>query len=287
MEWLGFSFLTALFEASKDVLGKKSLEKYDEYAVSWALRIYALPFLLPLLFFAGPLKLGPGFWWALLVGGGLNVITTILYMKAIKASDLSVTVPMVTFTPLFLLVTAPVIVGEFPSPRGIAGIVLIVCGSYLLNLKERKKGIWAPFKAILKEKGPRLMLVVAFIWSITSPVDKVGILNSSVFHWVVAVHLFSVVAMVPVVAWFSRGKAAQVWKRPGVLVPLGLINGLKSICQMAAIRLALVAYVISIKRTSAVLAVIMGVLIFKESGFRERLVGVIIMVLGVVLITLP
>ena len=173
MQWIIFSFLTALFESLKDVLGKKSLEKCNEYIVAWALRLFALPFLLPLLLFTKEIVLGSRFWIALLAGGTLNLITTVLYMKALKASDLSVTVPMVTFTPLFLLLTSPIIVGEFPPLVGILGILLIVFGSYLLHLKEKQKGILAPFKAIITEKGPRLMLVVAFVFSITANIDKV------------------------------------------------------------------------------------------------------------------
>lgn len=286
MEWIAYSFLTAIFESLKDVLGKKSLEKCNEYIVAWSLRIFALPFILPLLIFTKETVLGNRFWPALLVGGTLNIVTTILYMKAIKTSDLSVTVPMVTFTPLFLLLTSPFIVGEFPSLKGVFGILLIVTGSYLLHLKEKKKGLLAPFKAIVKEKGPRLMLAVAFIWSITSNIDKVGIQNSSIVHWAIAMHIFAIFAMIPVVWVTSCSSISQVWKRQKVLFPLGFVNALKYIFQMAAIQLTLVAYVISIKRTSAVLSVVLGFLIFKEKGFRERLTGSVIMILGVLLITL-
>ena len=56
--------------------------------------------------------------------------------------------------------------------------------------------------------------------------------------------------------------------------------------QMLAINLTLVAYVISIKRTSAIMSSLFGFWLFKEKGIKERLLGVILMVLGVVLITL-
>ncbi|MCP4148286.1 MAG: EamA family transporter, partial [bacterium] len=153
--------MTAFFEALKDVVGKKSLEHCNEYIVAWSLRIFALPFLLPLLFFAGDLHLGGRFWPALIAGGSLNILTTIMYMKAIKSSALSVTVPMVTFTPVFLLITSPILLGEFPPLSGISGIILVVLGAYFLNIKEKSSGLAAPFKALLREKGPRLMLGVA------------------------------------------------------------------------------------------------------------------------------
>src|SRR3989338_4529525 len=152
MVWLLFAFLTAFFESLKDVFSKKSLENCDEYVVAWSLRFFALLFLIPLLFFIeipSWQSLGLQFWVALFIAGFLNVIATILYMRAIKSSDLSITVPMVTFTPLFLLITSPLIVGEFPNSMGLIGVLLIVVGSYMLNIKQRHQGYFAPFKVLI------------------------------------------------------------------------------------------------------------------------------------------
>ena len=55
---------------------------------------------------------------------------------------------------------------------------------------------------------------------------------------------------------------------------------------MTAINLTLVAYVISIKRTSTIMSVFAGYLVFKEKGVKERLIGTVIMIIGVLFITL-
>ncbi len=286
MVWFIFAFLTAFFESLKDVFSKKGLKNIDEYIVSWSLRFFALPFLIPLLFFIEIPSLGSQFWIALLVGGSLNVITTILYMKAIKYSDLSITVPMVTFTPLFLLMTSPLIIGEFPNFLGLIGVLLIVLGSYTLNIKQRHEGYFAPFKALLKEKGPKLMLLVAFIWSITSNFDKIGVQNSSPIFWVIAVNIFITLVMLPIMLYKSQRSVQQISTSYKALLPIGLFSALTLIFQMTAINLTLVAYVISIKRTSAIMSVLFGYFIFKEKGIKERLIGAIIMIIGVLLITL-
>ena len=286
MTWFVFAFLTALFRSFTDVSGKSSLKNMDEYIVAWSLFLFALPFFAILLFFTDIPEIGDNFWIALLVGGGLNVFTNLIYMRAIKLSDLSITIPLITFTPLFMLITSPIILGEFPNIFGIAGIVLIVTGSYLLNFKEKKKGYLAPFKALLKEKGPRLMLLVAFIWSITANFDKIGIENSSVFFWPVAVNTFITIGFIPVVLMRSKGKTQQIRKNYKKLIPVGFFHGLMIVFQMIAVSMTLVAYVISIKRTSAILSVVFGSVLFKEEGLKERLTGSIIMIAGVVLITL-
>jgi len=55
---------------------------------------------------------------------------------------------------------------------------------------------------------------------------------------------------------------------------------------MTAITMTLVPYVISVKRTSIVMSVLSGHIIFKEKGLVERLSGVAIMIAGILCITL-
>ncbi|MDI6806298.1 MAG: EamA family transporter [Candidatus Aenigmarchaeota archaeon] len=281
-----FAFITAIFESTKDLFSKKGLQKVDEYVVAWGLRAFALPFLLPLLLFISLPTLDGYFWYALFIGGGLNVITTILYMKAIKLSDLSITIPMVTFTPLFLLITSPLIVGEFPSVLGIVGICLIVLGAYFLSIKEVRKGLFAPFKVLTREKGPVIMLLVAFIWSITANIDKIGVLHSSPIFWVISTNVFLTATLSPIMFLRSKNTTREISVNIKGLIPVGLFSALALIFQMTAIKLTLVAYVIAIKRASAIFSSLYGFFIFKEAGMKERLLGAVIMVLGVFFITL-
>lgn len=265
---------------------KKGLITTDEYIISWSLRFFSFPFLLPLLFFINIPVLGDMFWVALLVSGSLNVVTTILYMKAIKYSDLSITVPMVAFTPLFLLMTSPFIVGEFPALPGLIGVFLIVIGSYVLNIKEKQNGYLFPYRALLNEKGPRFMLIVAFIWSITSNFDKIGIQNSSPIFWVIAINAFVATLLFPTMISRSRNKLDQISTEYKWLLCVGLFSALTLIFQMTALSLTLVVYVIAIKRTSTVMSVLWGSLMFKEKGIHERLLGAVIMILGILFMTL-
>ncbi len=289
MLWILFAFLGAFCESLKDVFSKKalnSIRNIDEYVAAWSMRFFALPFLLSLLLFVEIPVIGDGFWGALLVSGGLNTVTTILYMKALKLSDLSVTVPMVTFTPLFLLVTSPIILGEFPGGFGILGIILIVMGSYMLNIKKRRDGFFAPFRALLNEKGPRLMLCVAFIWSISSNFDKIGVVNSSPVFWTASLNLFLTMTLLPIMFLKSDSCISQVKNNVKALLPIGFFTAMMHLFIMTALSLTLVAYVIAIKRTNALFGVLWGALFFKEKNIKERLVGALIMVAGVLLISL-
>ena len=310
--WLFFASLTALFEACKDATGKQSLKTLDEYSVLFGFMAVGVILLCPVLWLSGGVPvLRPDFWWALLVGGSLNILAFTLYVRALKLADLSLTVPLVTLTPLFLLVTSPLIVQEWPTWADGVGVVLLVVGSYVLNLRTaalrhaewratreshlssrvswvptlRDSRVWGPLRAMAGNRGSRLMLCVAFIWSITSNFDKIGVLNSSPLFW--AFSLFGVIAagMLPFVLRRGRGLVPLMaqWR---LLAVMGGFNAIAITFQMLALTMAPVAQVIAVKRMSALLSVLFGHFFFQEKGFRERLLGAAIMVTGVVIMAL-
>ncbi len=286
MLWLLLALLTAFFQSLKDVFSKFGLRHINEYVVALFLSLYTFIFLLPLVFIYDMPRIKAPFWGALFAGGILNVIAIILYMKAIKYGDLSLTAPMLTFTPLFLLITSPVLVGEFPNFLSIIGIILIVVGSYVLNLKESHKGYFSPIKAIVKIKGTRYMLLVAFIYSFSSNIDKIGVQNSSPVLWGIFLNIYIVIAIAAIL--LAQNKFHLLFKKKTIisLMPMGVFGVLSLLCQLSALKLTLVAYVISIKRMSALMGILWGYFLFKEKGLKERFTGGSVMIIGVILISI-
>lgn len=299
MLWLALASGTALCEALKDATGKQALKSLDEYSVLLGFTSAgALLMAILMLATSGIPTLGPDFGLALLVGGGLNILAFTLYTKAIKVADLSLTVPLVTLTPLFLLVTSPLIVGEWPTRLDAIGVMLLIAGSYILNLKTHEGFTLAPLQALMTNSGSRMMLGVAFLWSITANFDKVGTLNSSSLFW--GMSLFSTIAagMVPFViqrAWRQRKTLAignaqtypsAVRSQAPFVILAGIFNAIGISLQFVALTMAPVAQVIAVKRMSALISVGFGYAIFGETGLRERLLGAAIMVSGVAIMAI-
>lgn len=287
MLWVVFALLTAFFMSCKDLFSRRALKDLDEYIVAWSVYMFAIPFLLFLLLFFKIPKLDSTFWLALLITTGVGTLSQILYMKAIKTSGLSKTVPMLAFTPLFMLITSPLILGEFPGSYGLIGIFLIVLGSYSLNIKQFKKGILEPFKCLVKERGPLLMLAVAFIWSIAGNVDKIAIQHSSAFFYPLIFAISLCVSLSFVTLHKSKNKLKSVLsnsKNLKFLAPLGFSFALLLIFQMIALTLTIVPYVVAIKRISVLFSVLWGYFIFREGDIKEKLIGTMIMLVGVLFI---
>jgi drug/metabolite transporter (DMT)-like permease len=293
MVWLVLAILTAFFESLKDVKSKQSLVYLDEYWVTWATQVIAVICLLPMLWINGIPTIQPGFWLALVVGGSLNVVAFLLYIQAIKAADLSLTVPLIALTPLFMLVTSPIIVGEFPGPPDAIGVIMIVIGSYILNLQpgnlqanDAPRDFWAPLRSLIANPGCRKMLMVAGIWSITANLDKVGVANSSPFFWSVSLFAFVAGGISLILIWRRAKLPPQLGRYWPLLVLTGAFSAAAIGFQMVAITLAPVTQVIAVKRMSSLISILFGYFLFGEKNIRSRLTGGIVMIAGVVVITL-
>jgi drug/metabolite transporter (DMT)-like permease len=209
----------------------------------------------------------------------LEVLAGFLYIRAIRISPLSSTVPLLSFTPVFLLVTSPQIVKEVPRPLGLAGVLIIVSGTYILNI-HNSKDLLSPFKKILNEHGALYMLVVAFIFSITSNLVKLGI-NASAPAFFGALYFTLVTIIIGTISVARHGLQNLLNRR---LILIGVFFALMVFFHMIAVKLTLVSYMIAVKRTSLLFSIILGLLFLKESGVKQKLLGGVLMIAGIALI---
>lgn len=286
MIWVVLMISAAFLQAAKDAFLKRAMADVDVLVATWSYCLVTSVLLAGMLFSTGFPPVGTRFWWLVIVSGVFGGLNLVLYITAVKASDLSLTLPMLALSPLFMLITSPLMIGEFPDPAGLFGIVLIVAGSYALNLRRFTDGFFAPFKALLDHKGPRLMLLVSFLWSLFANVDRMGLDVSAPIPWVFSIYLATTVFLTPLVLWRAAAPISQVRRHPRKILVAGACEAISLAFQMYALTMTLVSYVIAVKRLSAVFGVLIGALIFKEPGLAERLFGAALMVAGVFFIAL-
>ena len=289
--WCLFAILAGFFVALSDALNKKYLSSVGYPYMVIARTLGSFPFLFPIFLFLTHHYNGSSYFSFQFVSNVsllliLEITATILYMKGIKVSPLSLTLPFLSFTPIFIILTGYVLLGEKISKEGALGIILVVAGSYCINFPSIKEGFLAPIKAIKKEKGSFLLLQVAFIYSITSVLGKKGLLLSNPLWF--ASFYFSILAIVSTLSIkiLYRIKLWEFIKKyyKAILV-IGLTQGLMCYCHMIALSQIETAYMIALKRTSILFAVILGYLMFKETYFLIRFFAVILMLVGILIIT--
>lgn len=283
--WIIFALLNPVSEAVRSVIAKKLTKKIDSIYISLANNLLPLLIFFPTIFFI-ELDFNKNFFIGVIGSGAINIVTTILYMKAIEKSDISKVMPMLSFTPLFLLVTSPLILGETIHLLGIVGILFVVIGSYLLNLDLSKNSILEPFKGLVREKGTRYMLIVSFLWSFSANFDKLSILNSSILQHIIFVNIIIVFGVTTTIYFWKGIEFRKIKTEFKGLSLISFFTTLAFIFHMTALSLTYVAYVVSFKRMSGLIAVFLGYFILGEGKLKERFLGSFVMFIGVLLIAL-
>jgi drug/metabolite transporter (DMT)-like permease len=288
MNWLGLTLLSAFFLASADALSKRFLAYYRpgelvmvRFGVSGAL-------LLPVLLLQ-PWPAPPAaFWGWVAVLMPLEILAMWLYMRAIRESPLSLTLPYLAFTPVFNVLTGYLLLGEQVSLAGFAGILLVVSGAWLLNIKAVRNGrglsLLAPFRAIAREHGSRLMLITAAIYSLTSVLGKAALLYVTPGFF----GPFYFVALGGVTALLFGSRNIGTWRalgrHPLAHLAIGACMAAMVVTHFYAIGHIEVAYMIAVKRTSLLFGMLYGAWLFHEQGLTRNLAAGGLMVVGVFLI---
>jgi drug/metabolite transporter (DMT)-like permease len=306
MLWIFLALLGAITNAAYFIIIKKYITALDPKHLTGI--GFTLGGCLLFLFSAtrGFPAIGPDFFAAVAITSLLNILGLNLIFKALSSSDLSLSVPMLSFTPAILIGTSSMILHEVPSLFGFAGICIIVSGSYVLNIAEEHEHYLDPIKAMMRNRGSWYMLIVAFLFAVSINFDKIALLNSDPFFGmgltVTTIGIgFLVISAYSCYAGQKRYKDPSDADAGGASLPaqaipvrqfflltllIGLFVAVEAASVNVALTLQIVPYVIAIKRLSIIFMVLYGTLVFFEGDIKKRVMGASLMVAGAIIILL-
>lgn len=290
MNWVHLALLSALSLAFADALTKKLLGGYrTEELIVVRFGLTAV-LLLPLLVLNLPESVPPPFWGWVGLALPLEVLAMALFLLAIRDSPLALTLPYLAFTPVFVVLSGYLLLGEKVSPRGMAGILLVVAGAYALNLEHARMNVprsWlAPVLAIARERGARLMLVVALLYSMTSVLGKGALQYMSAASFGPLYFMLLGLLTAAFFAWRDPGVLRVLWRPSWRHVLIAACMAVMVVAHVFALERVEVAYMISVKRTSILFGIVLGALMFAETRLVQHLFAAGLMVAGVALIAL-
>jgi drug/metabolite transporter (DMT)-like permease len=247
----------------------------------------------------------PGFWLPILVSAALAVAANTLITAAMHLSDLSVLGPINAYKAIVSLVPAFVLLGEIPGLAGLAGMGLIVAGSYLLvdpravglrrddARKPRAVGLRRddarkPLAALAGDPGVRLRAAAMVLSAVEAVFLKQALAAAAPATTFVGWAVFGLLGAAILRIW-RRSTAAglrAVGRHAGLFAALALTTGLMQYATLVTLTGLQVGYSLALFQTSAVVSVLLGRLFFRETAFLRRLAGSIVMTAGAVLIVL-
>ena len=284
--WLVLALLCALCWAVVDALCKRALREHPPRAVLGARWWYALPPLLATLAVVPVPALDREFWLVLAVSAPLEVAAMFLYLRAIALAPLSLTAPLLAWTPVFSAVVSAAALRELPNGAGMAGILLVAAGSWMLYSRGGCTAL-EPLRCLARERGARLMIAVSLIFGATSALGKIGLTHSSAAFFGPA-YVFTLAGCLALSAVLrGEGREMLAELRPNRwFFAIGVGAAAMTILHFSAIALTKVAYMVAVKRSSMLVSVVIGRVCFEERGLRRRLPGAAVMFSGVLLLAL-
>jgi drug/metabolite transporter (DMT)-like permease len=285
MIWFFLSLTAAISIAARDV-SIKTFEDLDPPEIAILELLWALPY-----FFVGTLlvetpPLDQTFWWAFILSIPINVIAYLFYLYAIKISPISLSVPFLAFTPIFMILTGFFILNETISIGGGIGIGLIVMGGYVLHFTKKQASLWVPLSAFLNEKGSWFMLIVAILFAFAAVIGKKAILHSSPLFFS---YSFFLVFNITVLAGFLLFQKND-WRKILHSTPKGIWLGSLLMIHISfhalAIAVSTAVYMVAVKRSSILITILLSWFVLKEENIGYRGLGTLLMFAGMLFITL-
>jgi drug/metabolite transporter (DMT)-like permease len=219
------------------------------------------------------------------LGAALSaVIATQLNLEALKREELSYTAPLNAFVSIFTLIIAAVFLGESPPKFGIVGILIIVLGAYIINIKPDRVKWYDPLVHLAKNTGARLSLAVALGYAVNTVLfklisneghDSFSILYATtIFGWLLLVY-------VPFVK--QRELKAALRSNKFVLFGAAVSSFAGSFFHILAVAGTYASYAVSVRRFEVLFSVLLGWRFLKEINIRNKVIGSLCMVVGAIL----
>ena len=246
---------------------------------------------LPLLFLGAlPLHLGAGFWPNMIIAASLAVGSNALLVYALQSTGLSVLGPINAYKSVISLILGVFLLGEIPAPLGLAGVLLIVAGSYFVVDRDSKQPRTNAFALFFRERGIQFRFAALALSATEAIFLKKALLLSSplitFIFWSILGLPIAAAAIVLLVRPRLGNDVVVLRHHWRTYVRLATTTGVMQLTSLLTFGKLQVGYSLALFQLSTLISVFLGYRYFQEGQIRKRLVGSLIMAAGAALIVL-
>jgi drug/metabolite transporter (DMT)-like permease len=289
MDWYTLAFLSAIFSAVAAISQKKILFTIDALEFSFILSLFNA--LLALLFLIN-FDLDSTSFLSLLILYGKTILGALAFycvMLALKNMEISGALPLMVLTPGIVAIFAFFILGESLNSFEIVGLILLLVGTYILEVRK-SKSFFQPFQIFINSKYHHYIIYAILLFTLSSVIDKLLLRDYKLppYEFIGFQHLFLAVNFLFFVLITKNNPIKILSKVNSKLFGWIFIISFFTIgyryTQIEAVKIASVALVLTIKRTSVFFAVVFGGKLFSEHSLLKKTIATIIMLVGAYLI---
>jgi drug/metabolite transporter (DMT)-like permease len=271
--------------AGFDLLRKLLVREVSPMALVFALTLGSAPLFAVWALAAGAAPPAAGYWTPALASVLLNVFANLFLLEGMRFVPLSLSVPLLSLTPVFAALLAIPLLGERPSPANAAGILMVIAGAIGLHW-HRHAGAAAGGERSRQLKGAVLVALTSLFWAMTIPLDKLAVARAAApFHGTVLNAGVAMGVLLVLVGRRRLGDLAPVRRLPGLFVLSLIVSCLALGLQLLALPLMFVGTIETLKRgIGNFMALVSGWVFFREAVTVPKVLALAVMAMGVGLI---
>jgi transporter family protein len=239
-------------------------------------------FLLPTLFFV-PLPEDWGFMLWVILAAAIYSNTFVLYVRSLSLGEASLVGPLYNFNVFFLLILTSVFLKESFTILKFAGIFLLFYGTSFLN---RQTNPVKSLKALFSDRACQLMILCSFLMAFGRTIDGYAVQTVSPIFYSFALYFMISLFLLSYILLKRRWKfTVELLKsKPVPSSVAAFINAYSYLLLVIAFTRIDVSIAEPASMLSMIVTVILAHFIFREK-IKDRIVGVIIMIMGAWLLT--
>jgi drug/metabolite transporter (DMT)-like permease len=278
---------SSLCWAGFDLLRKLLVEDVPPVALVFLLTTSSAPLFAAWTLASGASWPAAGYWAPAVASVLLNVFANLCLLEGMRIVPLSVSVPLLSLTPVFTALLAIPLLGERPSFAASSGILLVIAGAVGLHWQPRSpREAAANPERRRRLRGALLVALTSLFWAMTIPLDKLAVARAAApFHGTVLNSGVALGVLLVLLGQRRLGDVARVRRLPTVFVLALIVSCLALGLQLLALPLMFVGTIETLKRgIGNFMALVSGRLFFGEAVTLPKVFALAVMAVGVGLI---
>jgi len=227
------------------------------------------------------------------LAGCLGAMAFLMIAKAMRQLELSTVLPILSLEPGLVALLAFLLLGESLSRTNALGLLLILGGAYILELRvhggaparpERGPKLLQPLARLAQGRRGHFALLGLLFYGFASLVDRYMLVRVEVTTYLFYTTTF--ITAIYLVLFFLTTDQVQVFQRGSrriilLILVIAALHLTANVAQAKAISLAAVGLVIAIKRLSALIDILIGGRFFHEHNLGQKALASIVILTGV------
>jgi drug/metabolite transporter (DMT)-like permease len=277
MFWFTLATCSALLSAAAAVIQKKILFRLNALEFSFLVSVVILIFSSFIPFLMNVTSIPPS---TLIIIVGKSILggsAFLLVMMSLEHNQISTALPVLGMTPAITALAALLILGESLHSWEWLGIAMMMAGTYFLEKRPAQK-IFQPFKEVLRLKNYYFMYGALGLFAVSSVFDKLLVSGYKTDPLIVLFYQHIVYCSMFGSLLFIRNQSLRAAVQKGTpqlpfIITVAFLTIAYRFTQLEATKLAPVALVLAVKRTSILYASFFGGKMFSDERLAQKLLG--------------